>query len=117
MHTQVLIPTHAEVANAVGAAVGQVAEIVHLLIKPGVAGGYVVHAPWKREAFISLEEAEKYALDKAKEVVLERARRAEVVNPEVLVEKEEVVHKGSITDYLVNEQKAFHSFSTLSFWL
>jgi len=91
LNTPVLIPTHAEVANAVGAASGQVAEIVRILIKPGVAGGYVVHAPWKREAFLYLEEAERDALDKAKEVALERAHRAGVVNPELLVEKEEIL--------------------------
>ena len=90
LHTPVLIPTHAEVANAVGAASGQVMEIIRLLIKPAT-GGYVVHAPWKREAFLYLEEAEKYALDKAKEVALERAKWAGVVNPELLVEKEEVL--------------------------
>jgi len=91
LNTPVLIPTHAEVANAVGAASGQVAEIVRVLIKPGVAGGYVVHAPWKREAFLYLEEAERDALDKAKEVALERAKRAGVVDPELLVEKEEIL--------------------------
>jgi len=91
LNTPVLIPTHAEVANAVGAASGQVAEQIRILIKPGVAGGYVVHAPWKREAFLYLEEAEKNALKKAKEVALERAQRAGVVNPELLVEKEEVL--------------------------
>lgn len=98
LHTPVLIPTHAEVANAVGAASGQVAESIRLLIKPGVAGGYVVHAPWKREAFLYLEEAERYALDKAKEVAFERAQRSGVVNPEVLVEKEEVVSHTSGTE-------------------
>ncbi|HWQ40734.1 MAG TPA: hydantoinase/oxoprolinase family protein [Desulfosporosinus sp.] len=91
LHTPVLIPTHAEVANAVGAASGQVAEIIRILIKPNVTGGYLVHAPWKREAFMYLEEAESYALEKAKEVVRENAYRAGVLNPEVLVEKEEVL--------------------------
>lgn len=90
LHTSVIIPTHAEVANAVGAASGQVAEIIRILIKPGVAGGYVIHAPWKREAFLYREEAESNALVMAKEVALERARRAGVVHPELLVEKEEV---------------------------
>ncbi len=101
LNTPVLIPTHAEVANAVGAASGQVAEIVRVLIKPGVAGGYVVHAPWKREAFLYLEEAEKDALDKAKEVALERAHLAGVLNPELLVEKEEVLSHTSGGDDVV----------------
>src|SRR5680860_78951 len=91
LHTAVLIPTHSAVANAVGAASGQVADIIRILLKPGVAGGYVVHAPWKREAFIYLEEAESYALSTAKEVALERAKWAGVANPELLIEKEEVL--------------------------
>lgn len=37
-----------------------------------------------------MEEAEKYALDKAKDVAIKNAFRARVVNPEVLVEKEQV---------------------------
>ncbi|AET68274.1 N-methylhydantoinase A/acetone carboxylase, beta subunit [Desulfosporosinus orientis DSM 765] len=90
LNTAVLIPTHAEVANAVGAAAGQVAELVRILIKPGVAGGYSVHAPWKREVYLYLEDAEKNALEKAKEVALERARLAGVPNPELFIEKEEV---------------------------
>jgi len=91
LNTPVMIPLHAEVANAVGAASGQVAELIRILIKPGVAGGYVVHAPWKREAFLYLEEAEKNALDKAKQVALQRAQRAGVLNPELFIEKEEVL--------------------------
>ncbi|MDR3599091.1 MAG: hydantoinase/oxoprolinase family protein [Desulfosporosinus sp.] len=90
-HTQVLIPTHAEVANAVGAASGQVAETIRILIKTSEAGGYVVYAPWKRETFLYLDEAEKHALDRAEEIAVENACRAGVVNPEVLVNKEEIV--------------------------
>ena len=44
-----------------------------------------MHAPWKREAFLYLEEAEKYALDKAKEMAIENAGRAGVADPEVVV--------------------------------
>lgn len=98
LHTNLLIPTHAEVANAIGAAAGQVVESVRVLIKPGVAGGYIVHAPWKREAFLYLEEAENYALDKAKEIVIENASHAGVVDPEVVVEKKEVVSHTSRGD-------------------
>ena len=101
LHTPVLIPTHAEVANAVGAASGQVATKIPLLIKPGVTGGYVVHASWKREVFLYLEEAENYAMAKAKEVALERAKLEGVVNPELLVEKEEIVSHSTGGDDVV----------------
>ncbi|KGK86538.1 hypothetical protein DP73_16615 [Desulfosporosinus sp. HMP52] len=101
LNTRVLIPTHAEVANAVGAAAGKVAELIRILIKPGVGGGYVVHAPWKREAYLDFEEAERNALEKAKKVAYERAKCAGVVNPELLVEKEEVVSHTSGGDDVV----------------
>ncbi len=90
-HTEILIPTHAEVANAVGAAAGQVVETVRVLIKPGAEGGFVVHAPWEREAFLHLEEAQEYALEKARVAVLANAHRAGAADPEVLVEKKDMV--------------------------
>ena len=69
------------------------------MVKPGITGGFVVHAPWKREAFLYLEEAESYALAKGKEVALANAYRARVVNPEVLVDKEQVFsHTSGATD-------------------
>lgn len=90
-HTEVFIPTHAEVANAVGAAAGQVVETVQVLIKPGTEGGFVVHAPWEMAAFLHLEEAEGYVLEKARAVALHNARRAGAADPEVLVEKKDLV--------------------------
>ncbi|KJR49207.1 N-methylhydantoinase (ATP-hydrolyzing) [Desulfosporosinus sp. I2] len=93
-----MIPTHAEVANAVGAASGQVAETIRALIKPGVGGGYVVHAPWKRETFLYLAEAEKHALERAQEIAVENACRAGVVNPEIFVDKEEIISHTSGAD-------------------
>jgi len=98
LHTNLLIPTNAEVANAVGAAAGQVVESISVLIKPGGAGGYVVHAPWIREAFLYLEEAENYALDRAKEIAIENASRAGVADPEVMVEKKELISHTSKGD-------------------
>lgn len=98
LHTNLLIPTHAEVANAVGAAAGQVVESIRVLIKPCVAGGYLVHAPWKREAFMYLEEAENHGLDKAKEMAIENVSRAGVVDPEVVVEKKKSVSHTSGAD-------------------
>ncbi|KLU62720.1 acetophenone carboxylase gamma subunit [Peptococcaceae bacterium CEB3] len=102
LHTQVLIPPHAEVANAVGAASGQVVETVRALVKPNSGGGFVVHAPWGREAFLNLSEAESYALETARAVALESAGRAGAVSPVVMVEKQEVVsHTAGASDDVV----------------
>ena len=52
LHTSVIIPEHSEVANAVGAAVGQVIETAEVLIRPGRKHkNYIVHTPWARVVF------------------------------------------------------------------
>lgn len=89
-NTDILIPTHAEVANAVGAAVGKVVETINLVIRPGSKGGFIIHAPWGMEGFIKLEDAENYALEKTKALILENVYRSGARTPEVVIEKEEV---------------------------
>ncbi len=85
------IPPHAEVANAVGAAAGQVIESVRVLIKPGEEGGFLVHTPWERKAFVYLEEAESYALEKARKEAVQNALRAGAADPEVMVKQDKIV--------------------------
>lgn len=97
-HTQVYIPEHAEVANAVGAALGQVVETVRLIIKPGDKDGFVVHAPFGRVCFLRLDEAEKYALEKAKAIVHEKARLAGISDPEILVQHDKRLGRIAIGD-------------------
>jgi N-methylhydantoinase A/oxoprolinase/acetone carboxylase beta subunit len=97
-HTRVVIPEHAEVANAVGAAVGQVVETVRVLIKPGSTGEFVVHAPWEREAFLYLNEAETYAIEKAQKVARDNAVRAGAAELQIIVGKEEKVAHSSISN-------------------
>lgn len=87
------IPEHAEVANAVGAAAGQVIENVRVLIKPGEQGGFLVHTPWERKSFLYLEEAEKYALEKARKEAVASALRAGAADPEVVVKQDKVVSR------------------------
>ncbi|MGD0622730.1 MAG: hydantoinase/oxoprolinase family protein [Thermacetogeniaceae bacterium] len=90
---QLEIPEHAEVANAVGAAAGQVIENVRVLIKPGEQGGFLVHTPWERKSFLYLEEAENYALEKARKEVVSSALRAGAADPEVVVKQDKVVSR------------------------
>lgn len=87
------IPDHAEVANAVGAAAGQVIESVRVLIKPGEQGGFLVHTPWERKAFLYLEEAETYAVEKARKEAVKNALRAGAADPEVMVKQDKVVSR------------------------
>ncbi|AET68311.1 N-methylhydantoinase A/acetone carboxylase, beta subunit [Desulfosporosinus orientis DSM 765] len=96
LNTPVLIPPHAEVANAIGAAAGQVVEVIHILIKPVEDGGFAVHTPWSRELYKDLEEAEKIAAKMGEGTALERARRGGVPNPELIVEKERVISQAAV---------------------
>lgn len=70
---KLILPDHAEVANAVGAAVGRVMEAVRILITPGENNlGYTLHSRWERRFFEKLPEATEYgkrfAEDKAREL-------------------------------------------------
>lgn len=77
-----LIPEHAEVANAVGAITGQVVETVELLIRPD-AKGYTLYTPWGKYPYTgnggdlsrTLAKTKAEAETMAKNYVLEQAKR------------------------------------------
>ena len=81
LNTEVIIPEHSEVANAIGAAVGKVSERVTVIIKPG----FKVHAPWGYETFMEIEEARNSVLSKGKVNAIENAQKAGILNPEIIV--------------------------------
>ncbi|MDW7674126.1 MAG: hydantoinase/oxoprolinase family protein, partial [Bacillota bacterium] len=54
---ELIIPKHAEVANAIGAATGNVIEKLELLVQPSPEGGYLAYTPWGRKWFRDLDEA------------------------------------------------------------
>ena len=86
MNTRLIIPEHAEVANAVGAATGKIMETVKVLIKPGEKDGtYLLHAPWECRLFENLETAVSYALDKAKQQAALAASKAGAKEFELVV--------------------------------
>jgi len=64
MDTGVIVPDNAEVANAIGAAVGKAVESVEVLIRPdSVSGKYIVYSPLERFCEDTLEEATLKASD------------------------------------------------------
>jgi N-methylhydantoinase A/oxoprolinase/acetone carboxylase beta subunit len=72
-----IIPPHAEVANAIGAASGSVSVEEKVLLRPDqYHERIVVHAPWGVASFESLEEAKAYAMEKAEESVRRKAECA-----------------------------------------
>lgn len=75
LHAQVIIPEHAEVANAIGAAVGRVMETAEALIRPEKnKKGYILHMPHEVRTFLTLQEAREYALPHIREYVTTLAK-------------------------------------------
>ncbi len=77
LHTRLLIPPHAEVANAVGAVVGGVVQRRQVLITPHESGGALrLHLPEGVQDFTLLEEAVACAQERMTPWMEERARQA-----------------------------------------
>ncbi len=93
---RLVIPEHTEVANAVGAAVGKVMEIVRILISPGENyTGYILYSTWERKYFEDLGEAvaygKKYACDKS----MSLAKDNGAVNVDVILDHKDVYASSS----------------------
>jgi N-methylhydantoinase A/oxoprolinase/acetone carboxylase beta subunit len=77
LHTRLLIPPHAEVANAVGAVVGGIVLRQQVLITPLDEGGMLrLHLPEGMHDFSLLDEAVAYAEERMIPWMEERARQA-----------------------------------------
>lgn len=75
LNVDVIVPENAEVANAYGAAVGQMTEKVEMLIS--VSGGqYVLNSPWSRDVYGSKDEAYFYAIHEGRKHIEHRFREA-----------------------------------------
>ena len=92
---KLVIPEHTEVANAVGAAVGRIMEVVRILITPGNKGlGYIVYSAWERRTFEHFDEATDYARNfaenKARELACANATDGSEADIDVSVEQKDV---------------------------
>ena len=100
MDAEVVVPEHAEVANAVGAVVGVVRQSAQITISP-VAGQQrvVVHAPREQKEFDDLELAAAFAIKIASELASQKARDAGGSNLEVVVDRHDnsVEESGHVT--------------------
>ena len=78
--TQVLIPPHAEVGNALGAVIGIFNKTIEIWIKPtsmeSLREGYSVHLPNEKAFFERLEQAKAYAVQKGKALAEKEAKKA-----------------------------------------
>ncbi len=90
LHTRLLIPRHAEIANALGAVAGGVMQTVNALIKPlDDDSGFRVHLPIGIHDFHGLEEAAAYAMEEASLLAQAQAQRAGAVNVQVQTRRED----------------------------
>ena len=77
LHSQVQIPSYAEVANAIGAVVGGVVMSVRLLVEPQAdQAGFRVHTPEEVHYTTELGSAFQFAEDRGRELALALALRA-----------------------------------------
>lgn len=83
------VPQHAEVANAIGAAVGQVCETAQVLIRQNrLDNSYYIYTEKERLQASDLQSAKEVARDAARRLALEKADRARAKNPTVTLKEE-----------------------------
>jgi N-methylhydantoinase A/oxoprolinase/acetone carboxylase beta subunit len=93
LHTDLILPDHYFVANAVGAVAGSVMVAEEILVYPHLSPsgldviGYYVQARDKREEYDELEEALKCAHQLSKERAMSAALRSGADNPQLIVEE------------------------------
>jgi N-methylhydantoinase A/oxoprolinase/acetone carboxylase beta subunit len=91
--TELLLPTHSEIGNAVGAVTGSIIESMEILLKPGIGENAlddpscILFAPFGRMEFEKLSEAEVFAITEGGKHVSERARKAGADHVEIHSEK------------------------------
>lgn len=83
---KLIVPDNAEVANAIGSAVGRVMESVKILITPGDNNdGFNLHSAYEKKFFEDLNEAREYGKQFAESKARELAEENGVAKPEITV--------------------------------
>ncbi len=98
INTELIIPEHAEVANAVGAATGKIIKKVETLIRRSLGEGYILHSPWGRKVFKELEDAKEYTLEESKKYILSEAEKHYTCDYQII--------KNQKDSYVQSEEKA-----------
>jgi hypothetical protein len=93
--TELLLPRHSEIGNAVGAVTGSIIETMEILLKPGVGENAlddpscILFAPYGRLEFPKLSEAEVFAVEESGKHLKERAQKAGADHVEIRSKKVE----------------------------
>jgi N-methylhydantoinase A/oxoprolinase/acetone carboxylase beta subunit len=96
LNAQVIIPAHAEVANAIGAVASEVVVREEGVVRPGEIANYVFHWRRGREEFETLADAVDAARAALRQLALERAAEAGAADPRVRVDVDE--RRGYLSD-------------------
>jgi N-methylhydantoinase A/oxoprolinase/acetone carboxylase beta subunit len=114
LHTELIIPEHTEVGNAVGAITGSIVESVEALIRPKDGYATVADPPCKlftseeTKEFGSLEEAVRYASSWGSALSRERAIQAGAKDVEIIIDRADDIFslmKGSQAGGLLMDTK------------
>jgi len=105
LHTRCIIPPHAEVGNAVGAAVASVTHTVEVLVQPHISGAgtvnFLIHSPQGREkAGSSFAQAVNRAEVIATEIARKYVYRAGAKQVTVKVDRKEIF-LGKLSEMIV----------------
>lgn len=91
LNTPLLVPEHAEVANAVGAAVGKIVVNVETMIRPDSNfGGFVVYSLKGHKHLDEFEEAVDYAENEARKHASREAEKTGAQHYELIVKREDI---------------------------
>lgn len=101
---QLVVPEHSEVANAVGAAIGEIEEVVEILIRQDeLTGNYIGYSKWQRKEFTDLENAKTECMEDAKTHAIEQAQKCGCDAPELMCDLHDVylnTYDGKRKDYI-----------------
>jgi len=100
LNARVIIPPHAEVANAIGAVAGEVVVRAEGVVRPGEIANYVFHWRDGRREFETLEDAVETARDALAALATHSALEAGAAEPRVRVEVSE--RRGYLADGQLN---------------
>ncbi len=87
LDVRVVVPEHADVANAVGAVAAEITAREEVLIRPGEVSNYVLHGRRERMEFSELARATEAAIELARSRAVEAALKAGAASPRVTVSR------------------------------
>lgn len=99
LNTKIHVPENAEVANAIGAAIGKAVETIEVLIRPdSLTGKYLIYSPIDRSDRETLEEATEYAFNVGEECIkrLAENRQYSIKREEEDMYFEDIINETSI---------------------